>query len=312
MPGIIQHSGAKETAGEKKLQAMNEEQSDLKMISEALAEATAILRGAKVAEARREAGSLLAHALKQNRTYILTHTDRTITSHDLALFRRYIARRARREPLQYITGRAEFYNLDFIVTPDVLIPRPETELAVECALEVLRANPAPLLCDVGTGSGCIIIALLNELKNARGVALDKSTRALRVAKLNAAWHDSIHRLRFVAADLFTAFDASARFDVIVSNPPYIAEKDLPALQAEVRDYEPRAALTPGRDELEIFRRLLIDAAKFLLPGGHLIFEAGWNQHEAITELIDKIFWTLLEVRRDLQGIPRTFLLRNKA
>ncbi|MDQ3683977.1 MAG: hypothetical protein M3430_00040, partial [Acidobacteriota bacterium] len=138
---------------------MNEEQSDLK-IREALAEATAILRGAEVAEARREAGSLLAHALKQNRTYILTHAERTITSDDLAIFRRYIARRARREPLQYITGRAEFYNLDFIVTPDVLIPRPETELAVECALEVLRANPAPLLCDVGTGSGCIIIALL--------------------------------------------------------------------------------------------------------------------------------------------------------
>ncbi len=311
MPGIIQHSGAKETAGEKKLQAMNEEQSDLK-ISEALAEATAILRGAEVAEARREAGSLLAHALKQDRTYILTHTDRAITSHDLALFRHYIARRARREPLQYITGRAEFYNLDFIVTPDVLIPRPETELAVECALEVLRANPAPLLCDVGTGSGCIIIALLNELKNARGVALDKSTRALRIAKHNAARHDSIHRLRFVAADLFTAFDASARFDVIVSNPPYIAEKDLPALQAEVRDYEPRMALTPGRDGLEIFRRLLADAAKFLLPGGHLIFEAGWNQHEAITELMDVRIWKLLEVRRDLQNIPRTFLLRRKA
>ncbi|MBA2339668.1 MAG: peptide chain release factor N(5)-glutamine methyltransferase [Pyrinomonadaceae bacterium] len=289
---------------------MNEGQRELTM-GEALAEASAVLRSAGIDESRREAGSLLAHALKRDRTYILTHAERTLASRDLALFRHYVNRRARREPLQYITGHTEFYGLDFIVTPDVLIPRPETELVVDCALESLRANPAPLLCDVGTGSGCIIVALLNELKNARGVALDKSPAALAVAKLNATRHESLNRLQFVSADLFAALSSAAQFDIIVSNPPYVAEKDLPALQPEVREFEPRIALTPGRDELGVFRRLLADAPQFLRPDGYLVFEAGWNQHAAITELIDARRWTLLEVRRDLQGIPRTFRLQRK-
>lgn len=313
MWGIIQHSRLKETRSENRTcKGMDEGQREL-TVGEALAEASAILRASGIDEARREAGSLLAHALKQDRTYILTHAERGIAYNDLTLFRRYVARRARREPLQYITGHTEFYGLDFIVTPDVLIPRPETELIVDSALELLRQHGAASVCDVGTGSGCIIVALLHKLKSARGLALDKSPAALAVANINAARYELTGRLNFVVSDFYAALSPAARFDLIVSNPPYVAEKDLPALQPEVREFEPRMALTPGgADELVSFRRLLADAGKFLTSRGHLVFEVGWNQHAAITELIDERIWKLLEIKSDLQGIPRTFLLQRKA
>jgi len=279
-------------------------------IAGAIAEAAAVLRQAGVREARREAGSLLSHALARDRTFLLTHSGDALSSDDLARFRAFVNRRATGEPLQYISGRQEFYGLDFEVTPAVLIPRPETELLVETTLEHLSTNGAPLVCDVGTGSGCIAVALLNERANVRAVAVDISPAALDVAARNAERHGVRARLALLMADGLTALDPRVtRFTVIVSNPPYIAADEIDELQREVRDHEPRIALTPGGDGLAMIRRLLADAPRFLDAGGHLIFEIGFDQHERVAALVDASVWKLLGIRQDLQGIPRTVVLR---
>jgi release factor glutamine methyltransferase len=289
------------------------EQQSIPTIDEAIADAAGVLRGACVGEARREAGSLLAHVINRDRTFLITHGNAPLTSDDLARFQALIARRAAGEPFQYITGHQEFYGLDFEVTSDVLIPRPETELIIETALYLLNEKTAPLICDVGTGSGCIAVTLLHECADARAVALDISTPAISIAARNAARHNVGGRLSLVLSDCFAALNpADELFTIIVSNPPYIAESHLAGLQREVRDHEPRVALTPGGDGLGVIRRLLHDAPQFLVAGGHLVFEIGIDQHEAVAELIDTRVWTLLDVHKDLQGIPRTVsLCKNK-
>jgi release factor glutamine methyltransferase len=284
-------------------------------IAEALREAARRLREAGVEESRREAASLLAHVIERDRAFLFTHDEDALSPEKLSLFRVLVERRAEGEPLQYIKGRQEFYGLDFEVTPDVLIPRPETELLVEKALELLRVYQAPLICDVGTGSGCISVALLHERSDALALALDISPEALRVARRNAERHGVGARLTPLVSDCFDALGAGelkgARFPLIVSNPPYIAERDLEALQREVRDHEPRVALTPGGDGLRIIRRLVTEAPGFLEARGHLLFEIGFGQHEAVAALVNPRVWTLLDIHRDLQGIPRIVALRRK-
>ena len=280
-------------------------------IAEALTEAAARLRAGGVGAARADAAALLAHTLACDRAFLVAHDDDALAPDALAQFRLAVERRAAGEPLQYVTGRQEFYGLEFEVTPAVLIPRPETELLVETALMLLRDRAAPRLCDVGTGSGCIAVALLHERADASAVALDISPAALAVAARNAARHGVCARLALVASDCFAALDpARARFDAILSNPPYVAERDLAGLQREVRAHEPRCALTPGGDGLSVIRRLLADAPRFLAPGGHLLFEIGFDQHERVAQLIDPRTWTLLDIHGDLQGIPRTVALRH--
>lgn len=285
-------------------------------ISEALREAADALRASGVSEARREAASLLAHAAGLDRTQVITRAGEELSAARLASFRAAVARRASGEPLQYIRGAQEFYGLDFEVTSDVLIPRPETELLVEAALELLRDTPAPLVCDVGTGSGCILVSLLHARPDARGFGLDISPAALRVAERNAGRNGVAagERARFAVSDCFDVWaddDAPPRFDLIASNPPYVAESDLEGLQREVREHEPRVALTPGGDGLSVIRRLVKDAPRFLKPCGHLVMEIGYDQHERVGALVDASVWTLLDIHRDLQGIPRTVALRLK-
>ncbi len=283
-------------------------------IAQAILEAAHILRTANVSEARREAASLLAYVVARDRTYLLTHADAALAASDVSRLKAYVERRAAGEPLQYITGRQEFFNLDFEVNTDVLIPRPETEILVERALELLKETnmPQSLACDVGTGSGCIGISLLHEKQNLRIVALDTSTHALRVAARNAARHHVRERFSVVASDAFAALDERrAQFDLIVSNPPYINEGELATLQREVRDYEPRAALTPGEDGLRIIKQLLAESPHFLRTGGHLLFEIGYDQHHAVENLIDPRIWKLNVVHKDLQGIPRIVELRKE-
>jgi release factor glutamine methyltransferase len=283
-------------------------------IAAAINEGARVLGEGGVAEARREAASLLMHVIRRDRAFLITHADESLALTDLAEFGRAVARRAAGEPLQYIKGRQEFYGLDFEVTPDVLIPRPETELLIEAALELLRETSAPFICDVGTGSGCIAVALLYERADARALALDISTAALRVAERNAEHNGVAARLDLLESDCLDALnrsDADARFQIIVSNPPYVAERDLEGLQREVRDHEPRVALTPGGDGLRVIRRLLADSPRFLDARGHLLFEIGFNQHEAVHALIDPHVWTLIDIHRDLQGIPRTVALRKR-
>jgi release factor glutamine methyltransferase len=294
---------------------MSEQPQRATKIAEALKEAADTLRAAGIDDARPDARALLADTLARDHAFLIAHSADELEPSALALFRERVGRRASGEPVQYITGRQEFYGLDFEVSPAVLIPRPETELLVEVALELLRErdDSAPLVCDVGTGSGCIPVALLHERRDARACSLDISPAALAVAARNAARHGVEARLTLQVSDCFDALDRgrAGTFDVITSNPPYIAESDLAQLQREVREHEPRVALTPGGDGLGIIRRLVAEAPRFLAEGGHLVFEIGHDQHEAVARLIDPNLWTLLDIRRDLQGIPRTVVMRRR-
>jgi release factor glutamine methyltransferase len=288
-------------------------------IGEALHEAAARLRAAGIIDARPDARALLSYTLARDHAFLVAHSDEEVEPAALALYLERIARRATGEPLQYITGQQEFYGLDFEVNPAVLIPRPETELIVETALELLRDAPSaqpPLLCDVGTGSGCIPVTLLHERKDARAFALDISTDALAVAARNAARHAVAERLTLRVSDCFDALDPTLTpFTLITSNPPYIPARDVPQLQREVREHEPLLALTPAGDEdgdgLSIIQRLITDAPRFLDAGGHLLIEIGYDQHEGVARLVDPNVWTMLDTRRDLQGIPRTVVLRRR-
>lgn len=283
--------------------------------------AAAILRGANklrkagVPEARREAGSLLAYVIERDRSFIISHADDPIAPEAWEKFIEFLDLRAQGKPLQYITGRQEFFGLDFEVSADVLIPRPETELLIETALKLV-ANPgaATFICDVGTGSGCIAVTLLHELPNARGMALDISPSAINVAKRNALRHDVSERLEFLVSDCFAGLaNTGPVFDLIVSNPPYIPAGDLAGLQREVRDYEPHLALEAGADGLAIIRRLLTDAGDHLKTGGHFLFEIGFDQREAVESLLAPMIsrgdWELIDIYPDLQGIPRTVVLK---
>lgn len=281
-------------------------------IRQAVDQAAAVLRDAGIREARREAGSLMAHTLSHDRTFLILHADEAMTPAEVAEFQNYVERRASREPLQYITGCQDFWGLDFEVTADVLIPRPETELLVQTVLDLLKDSNAPLICDVGTGSGCIATALLYQRSAMRAVGLDISPAALQVAARNAVRHRVRDRLTLVASDCFAALDtAKARFDIVVSNPPYVAQTALAELQPEVRDFEPHVALTPGGDGLSIIRRLVTDAPDLLTAKGYFVFEIGFDQHEEIRKLIDARVWTLLDIHPDLQGIPRIVVLQRR-
>ena len=278
-------------------------------IAEALREASRILEGSGVPEARREASSLLSFVLDKDRTFLISHADDPVGDDSLDQFREFVERRATGEPLQYITGVQDFYGREFRVTPDVLIPRPETELLVEAALGLVRRDGA-FICDVGTGSGCIAVTLLCEIADARAVAVDKSSAALEIAKLNAARQSVDDRTVFVVSDCFDALDPNEyRFDLIVSNPPYVSEAALSGLQREVRDHEPLVALSPGPDGLSVIRRLLAEAPGYLKPQGHLLMEIGFDQGETVRGLIDETVWSLLEIRPDLQSIPRIVVVK---
>jgi release factor glutamine methyltransferase len=277
-------------------------------IGEVLKDASKVLEGGGVPEARREAGSLLSFVIGKDRTFLISHAEDPVDDDSLDRMREFVGRRAAGEPLQYITGFQDFYGREFRVTPDVLIPRPETELLVEAALEVNTTDSA-FICDVGTGSGCIAITLLCEIPGARAVAVDKSAAALEIARDNAAKQAVVDRAVFVVSDCFDALDPREyQFDLIVSNPPYVSESALAGLQREVRDHEPLVALTPGVDGLSVIRRLLTQAPAYLKPKGHLLMEIGFDQGEAVRSLVDEGVWCLVEVHPDLQGIPRIVVL----
>jgi release factor glutamine methyltransferase len=281
-------------------------------IAEALLEATKVLSHAGVPEARREAGSLLSFILAKDRTFLISHAEDQLSDDAFGRFQESVERRASGEPLQYITGVQDFVGREFRVTQDVLIPRPETELLVEAALELIDRETEPLICDVGTGSGCIAVTLLCELSTARAVAVDKSPPALEVARLNARNHEVPERVEFVESDCFDALDSSRyRFDMVVSNPPYVSAAMIDGLQREVRDHEPMIALSPGADGLSVIRRLVVEAPGFLRKNGLLIMEIGFDQGEAVSQLIDERVWRLIEIRPDLQSIPRIVVLEKK-
>jgi release factor glutamine methyltransferase len=282
-----------------------------KTIQSALVEAVDALQRAGVNDVRREATSLLMHVLGVDRAFVIAHPEKELGDEQSNNFRELLRRRAAREPLQYIVGYQEFFKLRFEVTPDVLIPRPETEIIVEAALELADRERLLSILDVGTGSGCIIISLLNELKNAHATATDISRNALVVARRNAQRHNLGDRLTFIQADSLSPLDQREAFSLIVSNPPYIPVGDIATLQREVGEYEPLAALASGADGLDHIRALLRETPQLLPHHGYFIFEIGFGQRDAIEQLVDRATWRLVEVRKDLQGIPRTVVLQKR-
>jgi release factor glutamine methyltransferase len=267
-----------------------------------LVEATQQLEEAGIENPRFEAQLLLGLALGVSRVAILAGTHPEPTEAQQQEFARLIEARARRVPLAYLRGTQEFYGLPFRVSPAVLVPRPETELLVDFARETLPGDMG-VLADVGTGSGCIAIATLAHCPQAQGVAFDLSPDALALARHNALHNGVETRLRFARADLLTGAATDA-YDVIVSNPPYIPTAQIPTLQAEVRDYEPRLALDGGPDGLEALRRLAAESSRALRPGGWLAVEVAIGQAADVADFLRAHRLTSVATRADLAGIER--------
>ena len=281
-------------------------------IGELRRQAWDLLKDAGIVNAVQESDWLLASALSMPSHVLILEGERPVSELQAERAWSLLRRRAAREPIQYLLGTQEFRGLEMAVTPDVLIPRPETELLVEETLRAVMGINEPTVADVGTGSGCIAVALARERRDATVYALDISAAALAVARSNAIRHGMRERIRFIRADLLEAFcDAAAGvFDVIVSNPPYVPLQDVEGLQPEVARYEPRAALAAGQDGLAFYRRLLREAPPLLKPGGRLIMELGCGQAEAVTHLTRQSgAFDLVECRQDAAGIERVLIAR---
>jgi release factor glutamine methyltransferase len=246
---------------------------------------------------------LLAHLLKKRRLDLYLEFERELDEATLAKLRELVRRRATGEPLQYITGETEFCGLKFAVDRRVLIPRPETELLVEVVVE---RKPGKVV-DVGTGSGCIAVALAKKLPAAEFVAVDTSREALEVAAGNANRHGVEKSVRFLEGDLLQALPDSFKADAIVSNPPYIASGELVKLPKEVKDFEPVHALVAGEDGLEVYRRLVMDARRVLSPAGFLALELGAGQRSAVEQLLVSATFEVAQVVKDLQGHERVIV-----
>jgi release factor glutamine methyltransferase len=287
----------------------------LPTISQAISEAAHILKTAAVPDERLTASALLCHLLSLDRTQLFTKADEPLSEEQYQAFLALIERRAAGEPLQYITEHQEFYGLDFKVSPNVLIPRPETEFLVEQVIKLSISNNQTaeiLIADIGTGSGCIAVTLAKHIEKARVFATDISPTALAIAKENAERNSVAERIEFLAGDLFAPFvgrGLEAAFDFIASNPPYVGLQEAGTLQREVRDWEPHTALFAGEDGLLFYERLLNEGKEVVKPGGYLVCEIGFTQLDAISRMIDASDWQLAEVTNDLQGIPRTLTIR---
>ncbi len=263
--------------------------------------ATGYLAEKGVATPRLDAEVLLAHVLGVERIRLYTEFDKPLEEPEVAAFREALRRRARREPVAYITGEREFWSLPFRVGPGVLVPRPETELLVEAALE--GAPPEGRILDLGVGSGCVLLAFLTERPGWTGVGTDVSDAALALARENAEALGVADRADLRRGDLFAPV-AGERFDRIVSNPPYVPRDEIEGLEPEVSRYEPRGALDGGPDGLDVIRRIAAEAPRFLAPEGRLLLEFGKGQDAAVRDLLAEAGFSRVEIRRDLAGIPR--------
>jgi release factor glutamine methyltransferase len=286
-------------------------------IRTALKQGLAQLRAAGVPSHTLAAELLLLHALGRDRTWMYAHPEEEIPFADARRFLDLVARRSNGEPTQHLTGKQEFWGLEFEVTPDVLIPRPETEHLIEVGLDrlgvrELRAGRKPTfsgeglqIADIGTGSGCIAIALAKELPGAKICATDISSVALTVARRNAARHSVSDCIDFNECNLLDGSSHSSLFfDLIVSNPPYIGRREAATLMREVRDHEPEVALYGGEEGYELYAGLIAQAAARLKPGGILVLELGHDSLSAVHPLLDAPTWTNVGVTNDLAGIPR--------
>jgi release factor glutamine methyltransferase len=261
------------------------------------------LRAAGVSSARLDARLLVCHALGIERSALFAHPERSLTATELDAVEQLAQRRLGREPMSHLLGRREFWSLDFRVTADTLDPRPDTETVVEAALEYASDRTRPWrILDFGTGSGCILLAVLSELSLATGIGVDISAATLAVAADNALRLGLTERVRFVQGDWGRGIEGG--FDLIVSNPPYIPDGDIAGLEDEVARFEPRQALAGGPDGLDCYRALAPQIARLLVPGGEAVLEVGLGQDAMVAALLEQAGLALRGVRRDLAGIAR--------
>ena len=286
-------------------------------VRDLLREAIARLRSAKIPSHTLAAELLLLHTSGRDRTWIYSHPDDTLSAEQANHFFALVEKRIQGIPVQHLTGKQEFWGLEFEVSPDVLIPRPETEHLIEVALDRLavreiRAGRPPRLAgddirivDVGTGSGCIAISLAKELPGATIFATEISKPALAIAQRNANRLAFAERIQFLESDLLSFFLSSpGTFDLVVSNPPYIGLHEKTSLPAEVRDHEPAAALFGGEEGYELYAPLISQAAQLLKPGGLIVLELGHGSLPAVHPLLETSHWATIGVTNDLAGIPR--------
>jgi release factor glutamine methyltransferase len=296
------------------------------LLNEALRSAIEFLESSDVGSPRLNAEVLLMFTLSVDRAYLYAHTERELSDDEVSRYREVLEQRARGIPSQYITGHQEFWGLDLIVSPAVLIPRPETEHLVEAVLELLRrgapeggcappgsaasGSAVPRIVDVGTGSGAIALALAHELPKADIHAVDLSPAALEVAKANAARLSLSDRVCFAESDLLEVFEERPQFEFVVSNPPYVGDGEEDRVQREVKKFEPRMAVFAGHEGLDTIRRLIPQAWARLLDGGSLLMEIGYTQSAAVQALLNE--WQDVHAIPDLQGIPRVIAARKPA
>jgi release factor glutamine methyltransferase len=276
---------------------------------ELIAWAAERLTAAGAETAHLDAEVLLAHVLRVNRAALHARPERLVPAAAARAFEDAIGRRQQREPLAYIVGHKEFWSLDFEVTQDVLVPRPETEGVVEIATGLLRALEVarPTVCDVGTGSGCIAVAIAKEVSDAAVIATDVSLAALEIAGRNARHHGVEARVEVISSDLFSGLN-DRRFDLVVANPPYVEQGAIASLAPEVRR-EPAVALNGGADGLQTIRRLIPAAAEHLSAAGWLVMEIGATQGSAVEELARAAGLTDIRVDNDDAGLPRILVAR---
>ena len=277
-------------------------------VGAALAAAVTRLAAAGIEGPRREARLLLATTLAAEPAAILGHPERLLLAAEQARFAALIARRAAHEPAARLIGRREFWSLDFALSPETLVPRPDSESLVEAALAQIGNRGAPLrILDMGTGTGCLLLALLSELPAASGVGVDIAPHAVRTARCNAVALDFADRADFLAGSWAAAIDG--RFDVILANPPYIPSAAIAVLATEVACHDPRRALDGGPDGLAAYRDLAPQTVRLLSRGGLAVFELGVGQGQAVAAIMRRAGLTVIEIRRDLAGIERCLVLR---
>lgn len=300
-------------------------------LQDALKQGAKLLEKARIPSPRMTAEVLLMHAAHCDRAHLHAHPERQLTDSAWVHYGRYLNERLQGKPTQYITGHQEFWGLDFLVNPSVLIPRPETELVVEAALALARQHfPEPAdfsertdsaektertertekaegtIADVGAGSGCIAVALATELPQARILALDQSPQALETARANAQRLGVETRITFLHSDLLELCSGEPlpALQMVVSNPPYVSERDRQNVMPEVRKFEPPAAVFAGQSGLEVYARLIPQAAQALRAGGYLVLELGYDVQEGVRNLLAPNVWDRIEWWSDLAGIPR--------
>jgi release factor glutamine methyltransferase len=269
-------------------------------LKHALTSAIGRLTAAQVGSPRLNAELLLMFVLGCDRAYLFAHSERELTGEEYARYDQALAQRASGFPAQYITGHQEFWGMDLIVSPAVLIPRPETEHLIEVVLPLARLLPNPRIVDVGTGSGCIALALAKELPGAEIHATDISAESLELAGVNAARHQMERRIHFHRTDLLHGLRGP--FDFVVSNPPYVGQAEADQVQLEVRKFEPRHAVFAGPTGLEVIENLVPSSGAALASGGWLVMEIGAAQAQDVKTLL--FGWDKVQITNDLQGLPR--------